>query len=770
MNKPALLALTALLVACSEAPTITVVSGTTARGGVYVLAGSVSHPAGIASATFKLNDGLEEPLALVRGHFLVEVAVPVGESTIEVTAVSKNKKAGSLARKVNYADDEPPEVSLFASRSFFAEPGVLRLTAVATDDTAIERVEIYTGPLLVAELTSPPYVFEWEISATNNGSYDYVAKAFDAGGRDATSEPVSITVAIDAEPPQITFTSPDVAPDGEYVLTGSVTDNLGVDFAFLDAGGQFHFLERDPGGHFAVPLQLPLAQTVTLTVEARDPNGNYASKSLDVRSLDLTAPKVTLVVPTADVRSARSYTLRAEVEDNVGVAAVQFLRGSQVIATLASGPFEHTLVLDAQDNGEIVFSARAVDADENEAVDSVTVVVAINSPELEVTSGLVSYVTWYSLAGTASDPDGLAVLHYTLRDGAPVNLVLEDGAFAAVLVLEEGDNQIHLLAEDPFGNRTTKSLTVRYRRPTSLTVVAASPDLDPAPGAYTRPLGSETWIEFRLADAEGLAVPGARVRITSAFDESSPVGEGNDLDPDTAGLQNEREVQTDNAGLARITLTGLQWSGGSDAAGGYTAANNTETITASFQGLTASRAIRWALPLLDPVQGSPSGDTLFVGDSVTRAVPVFAVALGDGPSFEGLYLEQKVSPPNGEPIRLTMVLNVRVDTNFDGQPTSADPLASLSAVGSAISFVVALAETGSGDVGQPVSGLPTDLAAGFHRRTVTDNGQLILTYGNRQLGERAGALLVSGPGGALVRAADTESLGAGAFFFVKTMP
>lgn len=94
----------------------------------------------------------------------------------------------------------PPTVTLVSptNNAQFPAPASVTLTATATDDGGVARVEFYQGPTLLGEDASAPYEFAW-----NNippGSYGLTARAIDNFGVTSTSAPVNIVVSTGPSP------------------------------------------------------------------------------------------------------------------------------------------------------------------------------------------------------------------------------------------------------------------------------------------------------------------------------------------------------------------------------------------------------------------------------------------------------------------------------------------------------------------------------------------------------------------------------------------
>jgi PKD repeat protein len=99
----------------------------------------------------------------------------------------------SAARTVHL--NPAPTVALTAPAhgTVFVAGATVALTATASDDLGVARVEFYAGPTLVGTDTSRPYAFAWpDVPA---GRYVLTARAVDSTGGTAVSAPVTIDVA-----------------------------------------------------------------------------------------------------------------------------------------------------------------------------------------------------------------------------------------------------------------------------------------------------------------------------------------------------------------------------------------------------------------------------------------------------------------------------------------------------------------------------------------------------------------------------------------------
>lgn len=96
------------------------------------------------------------------------------------------------------ADTTKPSVSLSTSSSTITTAGSITLTATASDDVGVSKVEFFDGTSKLGEDSSAGDGFKQAVSFTssNNGQKSYTAKAFDAAGNTQISTALIVTVNI----------------------------------------------------------------------------------------------------------------------------------------------------------------------------------------------------------------------------------------------------------------------------------------------------------------------------------------------------------------------------------------------------------------------------------------------------------------------------------------------------------------------------------------------------------------------------------------------
>ena len=209
-----------------------------ANGAVY------SGPATVtlaASATD--SDGTVSKVEFYNGSTLLgsAVAVPYSYTWSNVLPGSYSLKARAYDNQGATSDSSPvsltvndttlPTVSLTAPGNATTVSGTITISASASDNVGVSRVEFYQNGILLSATNVAPYGYNWNTSFLANGSYNLTAKAFDAAGNVGQSGTVSVTVAnSDTTPPTISITAPSntAIVSGTVSISASASDNVGV--------------------------------------------------------------------------------------------------------------------------------------------------------------------------------------------------------------------------------------------------------------------------------------------------------------------------------------------------------------------------------------------------------------------------------------------------------------------------------------------------------------------------------------------------------------
>lgn len=157
---------------------------------------------------------LRSSSSLLPGALLALSALACGDSSAPLTV-----------------DTIPPTVALTLSSDNVTTPSNLGVSATADDEAGVVRVEFYeqvaggdAAPVKIGEDTSEPYRLERPIlSAVENGSHAFTAKAYDAAGNVGTSNVETAVVNLETTPPAFTM-----AASHDHITTpGSITFSAG---------------------------------------------------------------------------------------------------------------------------------------------------------------------------------------------------------------------------------------------------------------------------------------------------------------------------------------------------------------------------------------------------------------------------------------------------------------------------------------------------------------------------------------------------------------
>ena len=140
------------------------------------------------------------------------------------------------------ADVTPPTVSLTSPGSATTLSGSAALSAAASDNIAVTRVDFYAGTTLIGSDASAPYSFTWNTTTVPNGTYSLTARAFDASNNSTQSGAVSVTVSNSVACTQRTILLGQTINDalsGSDCRSGARGTNYYVDrYSFTGAAGQ----------------------------------------------------------------------------------------------------------------------------------------------------------------------------------------------------------------------------------------------------------------------------------------------------------------------------------------------------------------------------------------------------------------------------------------------------------------------------------------------------------------------------------------------------
>lgn len=127
-------------------------------------------------------------------------------------------------------DTTPPTVTLSAPAEGTTLSGTTKITATATDNTGVKKVEFYDNSSLIASATASPYEANWNTLLVPNGTHLITARAYDAVGNMSSDSSTVTILNSDTELPTQPTNVQATATSYSTVMVSwtASTDNLGV--------------------------------------------------------------------------------------------------------------------------------------------------------------------------------------------------------------------------------------------------------------------------------------------------------------------------------------------------------------------------------------------------------------------------------------------------------------------------------------------------------------------------------------------------------------
>ena len=176
----------------------------------------------------------------------------------------------------NNADTVAPTVSASEAGS----SGTITLSANASDNVGVTKVEFYVDGALTATSSAAPYSASLNSITLTNGSHTLTAKAYDAAGNVGTSASVPFSVSNgSADTTAPTVAASETGSSGTITLSATASDNVGVSKVEFYVDGALK------GSDTTSPYSMTLASSTlsngshSLVAKAYDAAGNVGSSS-----------------------------------------------------------------------------------------------------------------------------------------------------------------------------------------------------------------------------------------------------------------------------------------------------------------------------------------------------------------------------------------------------------------------------------------------------------------------------------------------------------
>jgi len=181
--------------------------------GVVNVTATANDNVGVTRVEFSVDGSLAATKTTAPWTFSWNAAsAATGPHTLAVVAYDAAGNQGGSAITVTIAptaDTTPPTAGITFPFNNSTVSGIVTVTATASDNVGVTRVEFSVDGSLAATKTAAPWTFSWDATKVAGGSHTLQVTAYDAAGNKASST-VTVTVAglVATGPPTVIIGSP----------------------------------------------------------------------------------------------------------------------------------------------------------------------------------------------------------------------------------------------------------------------------------------------------------------------------------------------------------------------------------------------------------------------------------------------------------------------------------------------------------------------------------------------------------------------------------
>lgn len=313
-------------------------------------------------------------------------------------------------------DTVAPTISITAPANNSSVSSTTTVTADASDNVGVTKVEFYVDNQLQATDTSSPYNLNWDTTKVSSGTHELVAKAYDAAGNVGVSN-IHVTVQPDNVQLYLSPTSQSVAT-GKNLVIDIMVDTAGssindVQSVFKYSSSTFSLVNIKAGSSFG-NLSVPQKPAGTIEFNAAANPGSKVSGTQKVAEVtlhatgtgdstaslaevcasgntssftcsaaydsttnnndlgtvsggsysvkDITPPRTSITAPDNKDTVTDTTSVKATASDNVGVTKVGFYIDGKLQSTDTSSPYNFSWDTTEASAGSHTLTTKAYDA------------------------------------------------------------------------------------------------------------------------------------------------------------------------------------------------------------------------------------------------------------------------------------------------------------------------------------------------------------------------------------------------------------------------
>ncbi len=331
----------------APAPTVSSLSpsSTTAGGAAFTL--TVNGTNFVSGASVRWNGAVRASTFVSATQLTSAIAAAdiAASGTAQVTVANPDGGVSNANTFTIAPDTQPPTVTITAPTGGSTVSGVITLSASATDNVGVSRVDFYVNTTLIGSAGNAPYQVTWDSRSRANGNVALAAKAYDAADNYRSSANVFVTIA-NGTAPTVSSLSPSSTTAGGAAFTLTVNGGNFVNGASVRWNGAARTSTFVSATQLTAAIAAAdIAASGTAQVTVANPDGGVSNASTFTISNPAPAPTVSSLSPNSATAGGAAFTLTvngtnfvsgASVRWNGAVRASTFVSATQLTAAIAA--------------------------------------------------------------------------------------------------------------------------------------------------------------------------------------------------------------------------------------------------------------------------------------------------------------------------------------------------------------------------------------------------------------------------------------------------
>jgi hypothetical protein len=210
----------------------------------------------------------------------------VTTSTLTLNAVDLNGAVFDtyvLDSALQAQDVAPPDIAFSSPAAGASVSGQVGVSVAASDDTRVEKVDLYVDNVLSASDAAAPYQFVWDASGAGTGTHALRATAYDLAGR-SSSATRSVNIGAAAAPDVVLYAADVAVRHGAWQTEADASAAGGHRLRNPDAGRpKVEVALAAPADYFEVTFDAQAGIPYHLWLRMRADGNAYANDSVHVQ-------------------------------------------------------------------------------------------------------------------------------------------------------------------------------------------------------------------------------------------------------------------------------------------------------------------------------------------------------------------------------------------------------------------------------------------------------------------------------------------------------